>query len=59
MEGVLEDIKRKLIEIWPAKGCPYFGAILLEIIFQDRRVVKVKGHLKSDTDKTKENSGES
>jgi len=58
LEGVLEDIKKKLIEIWPAQGCPYFGAILLEIIFQDRCVVKVEGNLKSATDKRKD-SGES
>jgi len=58
LEGVLEDIKKKLIEIWPAKGCPIFGAILLRVVFQDRCAVRVEGQLESATDKRK-NSGES
>jgi len=58
LEGVLEDIRRKLIEIWPARGCPAFGAILLRVVFQDRCAVRVEGRLESATDKRKDN-GES
>jgi len=58
MDGVLEDIKKKLIEIWPAKGCPRFGVILFRIVFQDRRAVKVEGRLESATDKTKDSGGD-
>ena len=57
LDGVLEDIRKKLIEIWPAKGCPVFGHILLKIIFQDRCAVRVEGQLESATDKRKD-SGE-
>jgi hypothetical protein len=58
IEGVLEDIKKKLIEIWPAKGCPDFGTILLRVVFQDRCAVRIEGQLESATDKRK-NSGKS
>ena len=57
MDGVLEEIRQKLIEIWPAKGCPAFGAFLVRVIFQNRKPVRVEGHLESATDKRK--SGES
>jgi len=58
LEGVLEDIRRKLVEIWPAKGCPAFGAILLRVVFQDSYAIRVEGQLESATDKRKD-SGES
>ena len=58
MDGVLEDIRKKLMEIWPARGCPRFGAFLLRVVFQDRRVVRVEGHLESATDKIKDSGGD-
>jgi hypothetical protein len=53
MDGVLEEIRQKLIEIWPAKGCPAFGALLVRIVFQNRDAVRIEGHLESSTDKRK------